>query len=229
MRKNAGRVRSFNRARIAALAGLSVISLAGIGAGIPAVMAGVRSVPPAPVPRGWPAAKAARMRAEDQLRQAAASRPLLPPPALPTASSAELRQQAAGPHPASATSNGQVSLTQGIVPLTAGGPFRPAQFLGTNLWNGPVGGRWEVVQAGGVPANRALGGSGPLRAGLFVYTRSPDPASAEQPKITGIRTPLPDPRGTFTVRKASGAWLTLSLSGSAKPFYFNVVTLRFAP
>ena len=114
------------------------------------------------------------------------------------------------------------------MPLTAGGPFRPSQFLGTNLWNGPVHGQWEVVQAGGVPASQALDAASPSQeAGLFVYTRPPDPASATAPRVIGIRAPRPDPRGMFTVRNVSGAVLTLTLSGSAKPYYFNVVSLQF--
>lgn len=226
--------RTANKRRIAVMTGFAVLGLAAIGSGIPAVMAGVRSAPNSPAPQGWPAAKAARMRAEDQLRQAAASRPLLPPPALPTAAppssrSGGIQQQSAGnADGGTAAAAGQASLTQGIVPLADGGPFRPSQFLGTNLWNGRVGAQWEVVQAGGAPVDQALGAASPAAsAGLFVYTRSPDPASAAAPRVIGIRTPSPDPRGMFTVRAVSGNVLTLSLSGSRQPYYFNVVTLRF--
>lgn len=232
--------RTVGKRRMAVMAGLAVVCLGGVGAVIPAVMAGVRTAPAAPVPRGWPAAKASRLRAENQLRQAAAARPVLPPPALPAAGpfgpAPSSRSEASSGSPRiqrqsakSADSGAQASLGQGIVPLTAGGPFRPSRFLGTNLWNGLVRGRWEVIQAGGVPADQSLGAASPAaRAGLFVYTRSPDPASAAAPRITGVRAPSPDPRGQFTVRTVHGDVLTLSLSGSPRRYHFNVVTLRFS-
>lgn len=233
MKRTAARIRTIKKRRLAVMTGVTVIGLASIGWGIPTVMASVRSAPVRsapnlPAPRDWPAAKADHMRAEDQLRQAAASRPLMPPPALPAAPSAAsaggIQQQSAG----TAASAGQAGLTQGIMPLGNGGPFQPSQFLGTNLWNGRVGARWEVVQAGGIPADPALGAASPAAsAGLFVYTRSPDPASAAAPSVIGTRAPSPDPGGMFTVSAVRGTVLTLTLSGSRHPYYFNVVTLRF--
>jgi hypothetical protein len=207
---------------MAITAGAAVAGLAALGAGVPAVMAGVHTVPASASPPGWPAAKTAHMRAENQPREQAGSRPLAPPPAMAPA----LTPQDAGPD-SSSTAGSQSALTQGVLPLTAGGPFTPSQFLGTNLWNGPVGGDWEVVQAGGVPADRALGAASPTVAGLFVYTRSPDPASSAAPKVTGVRVPGPRPSGEFTVRKATGGVLTLTLSGSGQKYFFNVATLRF--
>jgi hypothetical protein len=189
----------------AVVTGLAVLILVGIGIGL----AMSRVAPDSAVPDDWPAAKAAHMRAEDQLRRAAEGRPV----------------RAVGQAPASA---GRAALTQGIMPLADGGPFRPWQFQGTNLWNGRVGARWEVVQAGGVPSDGPNAVWGPATsAGLFVYTRSPDPASPAAPKVIGIRVPSPAPRGMFTVRSVSGRRLTLSLPGSRAPYYFDVVTLRF--
>lgn len=206
-----------SRARVA----VAAIVLAGAGTGtalsIPASSAGIRSAPGLSVPRDWPAAKADRMRAEDRLRQAAAGRPLLPPPALSAGQPARgPRFQSAGGTVTAPAS--QAELSSGIVPLQAGGPFDQSEFSGTNLWNGPVGGRWEVVQAGGTPAGRA---------GVFVYTRSQDPASGEAPRVTGILVPSPGPAGRFSVRRASGDVLALSAPGSRRMYHFNVVSLRF--
>lgn len=227
-----------------AVTGLAGVGLAGTGSPAPAVMAGVRSARSLALPDGWPAAKVERMRAADQLRRAAVGRPLLPPPALPAgAPSAQGpgqvdRQSARLPDsPAESSggqetwaSAGQAALTQGIVPLANGGPFPSSRFLGTNLWNGRAGSRWEVIQAGGVPADPALGAASPAAAaGVFVYTRSPDPASSSAPRVVGVRVPVPAPRGTFTARRISGDVLTLSLSGSRKLYHFNAVTLRFTP
>ena len=234
----AGKGRRTAVAAAVAVAGLAGAGI-GVGTGIPGVMAGTRSAPDSPVPPGWPAAKSGRMRAEDQLRQAAAGRPLLPPPALPPLEVAspprEPAAQSAGRVPQRETAGGavtdpgaQAALMPGIVPLTAGGPFSPSRFLGTNLWNGPVGGRWEVVQAGGVPAAGRPADASAARAGLFVYTRSPDPASAAAPEITGVRAPSPDPAGMFTIRRARDGVLTLSLPGSRAPYRFTVATLRFS-
>lgn len=230
--------------------GCAVIGLAGFGLteispGIPDVMAGVRSAPYVSVPDGWPAAKADRMRAEDQLRQQAVGRPLLPPPALPVApppqgpskGPGQIDRQSARQPESSAegsggeetwASSGQAALTQGIVPLADGGPFPPSRFLGTNLWNGRVGSRWEVIQAGALPADPALGAASPAAAaGVFVYTRSPDPASPAAPQVIGVRTPSPAPRGMFTIRRINAGVLTLSLSASRKLYHFNAATLRF--
>lgn len=229
------------------------LCLAALGAGMPGVMAGARSTPGWSVPWGWPAAKAAHMRSENRLRQAAASRPLLPPPVLaprdvappfpkpPGRATPGLAAQGLaapsrnhGATPQRGTGGGamadpgaQSALMPGIVPLSAGGPFSPSQFRGTNLWNGPVGGRWEVIQAGGVPAGGRSGAASGTRAGLFVYTRSPDPGSAAGAEVTGIRTPSPDPAGLFTVQGARGDALTLSLPGSRALYRFDVVSLRF--
>jgi hypothetical protein len=51
------------------------------------------------------------------------------------------------------------------------------------------------------------------------------PAGSE---VTGIRVPSPDPAGTFTVRRARGTALILSLSGSRRTYRFDVVSLRFS-
>lgn len=65
------------------------------------------------------------------------------------------------------------------------------------------------------------------RAGLFVYTESPDPAVTAGRQVTGVLAPSPDPPGMFTVAKATGSTLTLTLSGSQTRYYFNVVTRKF--
>lgn len=214
------------------LAGAAAVCLAGLSAGVPAVMAsvrsapGVRSAPPVPVPSGWPAAKASGLQAENNLRQAAAGRPLVAP-AVPASG----RWQAAGPSAGTAAGPAatatQAGLTPGILPLTAGGPFSSSQFIGTNLWNGPVHGQWEVVQAGGLPTHPALGAASPTSAGLFVYTQPADPDAKAAPTVLGIRRPSPAVAGTFTVRTFADGVLTLSLSGSRASFYFDVATRQF--
>lgn len=203
--------------------GFAVVCLAGIGVGIPAVMASVSSVPGPAIPPGWPADKVAGLQAENQMRQAAVNRPVVAPAApLPAERS---RYVLAGPASAPVSQSG--TLTPGIVPLTAGGPFDSSQFLGTNLWNGPAQAQWEVVQAGGVPTDPPLGAASPTEAGLFVYTQSPDPAASSAQRVLGVLRPAPDPAGMFTVEKVAGDMLTLSLSGSRKAYYFDVATLRF--
>jgi hypothetical protein len=90
-----------------------------------------------------------------------------------------------------------------------------------------VGGQWEVVQAGGVPVNRADGAASPTRAGLFVYTESGDPTSTAAPAVAGVREPVAGPAGMFTVQSATGNLLTLTVSGSRKLYHFDLATLRF--
>lgn len=218
--------------KMAIAAGVTALFIAGIGVGIPRVMAADRPVPvpaPAPagpgVPTGWPAAKAAAMAAENQSRQAAAGRPVVAPAEIGSAGAGG--KAIAGTESQAAAMAPRAAYTAGILPLTDGGPFGSARFVGTNLWNGPVGGRWEVVQAGGSPTDRALGGVSPTRAGLFVYTESPDPAVTAGRRVVGVLAPAADPRGSFTVAKARGNTLTLTLSGSRVPYYFNVATRVF--
>jgi hypothetical protein len=162
------------------------------------------------------------MASENQLRAAAAGKPVVPPAGAgqPGATGTGTEQQAAALAPGSA-------YTAGILPLTDGGPFSSAQFVGADVWNGPVGGRWEVIQAGGVPTNGALGSASPAKAGLFVYTESADPSVTSGRRVTGILAPSPDPAGTFTVTKESASTLTLTLSGSGTPYYFDVATGKF--
>jgi hypothetical protein len=198
-------------------AGFSALCLAGAGAGVPRVMAAVR-----PAPAGWPAAKAAAMANENNLRAAAAGRPVVAP-----GGTSSTGQGGAGTQPQAAAMAPRAAYTAGVLPLTAGGPFSSWQFVGTNLWNGPVNGQWEVVQAGGAPTNRSLGAASPTKAGLFVYTESSNPAAASGQRVTGVLVPSPDPAGTFTVTKATGSTLTLTLSGSGTRYTFNVETRKF--
>ena len=116
------------------------------------------SIAPLPLPFPMPAAKAARFRAMDALRQRAATIPATPPTG-------------------GSTVAGQ---TAGILGLHVGGPFSPAQFVGTNLWNGAVRGKWLVVQAGGVPTSPPAGPviGRNVKAGVFVYWRAPQPTSS---------------------------------------------------
>lgn len=208
------------RTRLAATALVLAGAGTAVAVNVPGAGAGTRSAPASSVPRGWPTAKAARLRAENRLRQAAARRPLRPPPALPgprpgRAVSGPRLQDAGGTVTAPSS---QAGLSAGIVGLEAGGPFRPSRFSGTNLWNGPVGGRWEVVQAGGTPSGRA---------GVYVYSRSQDPDSGAPPRVTGIRVPPSGPRGRFTVRQSSADTLVLAVPGSGRVYRFNVVSLCF--
>jgi hypothetical protein len=222
------------------IAGVAAAGLVTLGAGIPSVMAGIRSVPKTVVPQGWPAQKASGYEAENQSREQAAGRPLVAPGGEgPAGQQSGAQQRTDGPSAIERQSARQQSagqLTAGIVPLTSGGPFSQAQFTGTNLWNGPVGGRWEVVQAGSTAAGQA---------GLYVYTRSSDPASSSGPKVVGAITPAGDPAGTFTIEKASGGVLTLALSdpgtsdsaasgngasgngAGQRQYTFDVTTLKF--
>jgi hypothetical protein len=231
----ATRARAAAKRRVMIVTAISVACLAGLGAGVPAVLASVRALslpggsqPGVVATTGWPADKASRMESEDQLRQAAASRPLVAPSTPPAAAPGGLkRESAAGPAGGAATADAPAAMTAGILPLTSGGPFNASQFLGTNLWNGPVGGQWEVVQAGGVPVNRALGAASPTKAGLFVYTESADPSSTAAPAVVGVRTPAAGPPGMFTVRSAAGDVLTLTVSGSGKLYRFDLATRQF--
>lgn len=183
------------------------------------------------VPAGWPAAKAAAMAAENRLREQAAGRPVVAPDAPDSAVPATGAQAGAaagtGAEPQSAAVAPQAAYTAGILPLTDGGPFGSAEFVGTNVWNGPVGGRWEVVQAGGAPADRALGSASPDKAGLFVYTESRNPAVSAGRVVAGVLAPSPDPPGQFTVARAAGDRLTLTLSGTRQRYYFDVLTRQF--
>jgi hypothetical protein len=225
------------RRRTTIVAAVAVTCLAGLGAGVPAVLASVRAMslpggsqPSVVATAGWPAAKASSMESEDQLREAAVGRPMVAPP---TTGPGELDPEAAPDAPAASGAPAAtapvppVAMTPGILPLTSGGPFNTSQFLGTNLWNGPVGGKWEVVQAGGVPVDPADSAASPTRAGLFVYTESADPSSAAAPAVVGIREPAAGPKGMFTVLSTSGDMLTLTVSGSVQRYHFDLATLRF--
>lgn len=222
-----------------AITGLAVTCLAGAGVvaavGVPAVMAGIHTAPgPVAIPQDWPAGKAAGLRAEDQLREAAAGHPMVAPGSLEfgglqrQAAERSAGGRSAGGRSAGTARDAQAGFTEGVIPLTHGGPFQPAQFLGTNLWNGPVGGRWEVVQAGGVPRDRALGAASPTRAAVFVYTRSANPASLAAPDVRGVIAPAAGPAGKFTITKVTGNILTLTADGSGKgTYHFDKISLRF--
>jgi hypothetical protein len=163
------------------------------------------------------------MAAENRLRSAAAGNAVVAPvvAAGGGATAGGAQQQSAAVAPGAV-------YTAGILPLTSGGPFDSAQFVGTNVWNGPsAGGGWEVIQAGGVPVNGALGSASPAKAGLFVYTEPADPAATSGRQVTGVVAPSPDPAGMFTVTRVSDGTLTLALSGSAAPYYFDVATGTF--
>ena len=167
------------------------------------------STAPLPVPSGFPAAKAARFEAMDRLRQRAASIPAKPP---------------------SSGSTG-AGLVAGILGLHDGGPFGPAQFLGTNLWNGRVGNRWLVVQAGGVPTSTAATAprakaAATAKAGLLVYSRSLR-VDSPRPRVLGVIRAPGDPTGELTVDSVRGKLLELSLMGSRHTFRFDVAKLRF--
>src|SRR5437764_9717949 len=169
------------------------------------------STAPLPVPSGFSPAKAARFRAMDWLRQRAATIPASAPSGSSTAA----------------------ALTGGIIGLHDGGPFTPAQFLGTNLWNGRVGGRWLVVQAGGVPLlGSASMPHGPasaahLKAAVFVYSRSTRPDSSASPRVFGVIRAPRNPTGELVVESVKGKSISLSLLGSRRVYRFNVATLRF--
>jgi hypothetical protein len=235
MRNLATRVRAATKHRVAIVAAIGVACLAALGAGVPAVLASVRALslpggsqPGVVAAKGWPATKASRLESEDRLRQAAASRPLVAPSTPPSAAPGGVERESAADSPAAGTAaDAPAAMTAGILPLTAGGPFNASRFLGTNLWNGPVDGQWEVVQAGGVPVNRALGAASPTRAGLFVYTESADPSSPAAPVVAGVRTPPAGPAGMFTVRSVTGDVLTLTVSGSGQRYRFDLTTRRF--
>jgi hypothetical protein len=169
------------------------------------------STAPLPVPSGFPPAKAARFRAMDRLRQRAASIPAAPPSQDSTAA----------------------GLTAGILGLHDGGPFSASEFIGTNLWNGPVHGRWLVVQAGGVPALApALMPPGPAgasrtRAGVFVYWRGLRPDASTASRVVGVIRPPGHPTGELVVRNVRGRVLELSRAGTSRVYRFDVATLRF--
>lgn len=199
---------------VGALVCLSLVMRAGAGDATGSrVPSGLRSpsIAPLPVPAGFPPAKAARFRAMDRLRQRAAATP------------------------ATAPSQGSVAagLTSGILGLHDGGPFSPSQFVGTNLWNGRVRGRWLVVQAGGVP----VGAPGALppgpasasrtQAGVFVYWRGVAPSSAAPSRVVGVIRAPDRPVGQLVVDSVRGGVLRLSLAGTGRVYRFSVATLRF--
>ncbi len=187
---------------VAASLGLTWAGVAMVSArGAPAASA------PRPVPSGYPPAKAARFSAADQLRQQASFRPLVPPKVVPT----------------------QAEYTPGILGLRGGGPLNSSELLGTNLWNGPLNGTWEVIQAGGVPVTPKLGAASSTTAGVFVYwVASTNPSSPGPETVKGIIQPANPPVGQFTILRAAANVLTLSLSGSTAPWYFNIGTLSFS-
>jgi hypothetical protein len=154
---------------------------------------------PLPVPAGLPPAKAAAWIAADQARQRAAERA----PRLPQGT------------PAPAQYHG------GVLGLRDGGPFTPSQFVGTNLWNGPVGGRWMGVQAGGVPI------AGGAEAAVYVYTEPLDPTAPAPPRVLGIFRPAGGPAGRLSVQDMKGDTLSLALAGSSTVYHFDVGSLTF--
>ena len=211
-------------AGVTSATGAGVTSATGAGAGVPA---------------DWPAAKASAMQAENQMRAAATGRPVVAPAGTEVSGTGVSGEGASGtgaagsgPEPQSAAvsaaeSAPRAAYTAGILPLTSGGPFNSSQFLGTNLWNGPVRGHWEVVQAGGVPLDKALGAASPTQAGVFVSTQSADPSAATAPVVRGVLAPSAAPAGTFTVKSVTGDILTLTVSGSSTLYHFDVVARRF--
>ena len=195
----------------AALAGcLTLVSLAGAGRATGSrELSALRSpsIEPLPLPFAMPADKAARFRAMDRLRQRAAATPATPP----------------------AQSSTAARLTAGILGLHDGGPFTPSQFSGTNLWNGPVRGRWLVVQAGGVPVSGPTAG-GPIAratAGVFVYWRPLAPDSSAPAQVVGVIRAPGHPAGELVAERERGDELTLSLSGSGRLYRFDLTRLRF--
>jgi hypothetical protein len=195
----------------AAFAGCSaLVSLAGAGHATGSrELSALRSpsIAPLPLPFAMPAAKAARFRAMDRLRQRAAAIPATPPTQGSTAA----------------------GLTAGILGLHDGGPFSPSQFLGTNLWNGPVRGRWLVVQAGGVPVGAPIA-SVPFsraRAAVFVYWRPLAPDSSAPARVVGIVRAPGHPVGELVAERERGGVLTLSLARSGRVYRFDLRRLGF--
>lgn len=158
-----------------------------------------------PAPPGASAAKAAVWAQADLSRQQAAYRPVRAPDVTPM----------------------KAQYVPGILPLHDGGPFSAQQFVGSNLWNGPVSGSWEVVEAGGVPGSA---GNGPSTktAGLYVYTEGTDPSAQGPETVAGVLQPANAPAGSFTITSVSGSILTLSLSGSSSQWQFDTGTRQFS-
>ncbi len=123
----------------------------------------------------------------------------------------------------------------GIVGLHWGGPFTKTEFQGTNLWNGPVDGRWMTVQAGGAPTpegvkaieSAGLPAPGETTAAVYVYTTPLDPTAPGSPHVLGVFPAPGGPRGLLTVQGVQGDTLTLGLSGSSTLYHFDVATLAF--
>jgi hypothetical protein len=195
---------------LGALAGVLVVSSGSGGATGSRALSADRhpSIAPLPPPFQMSAAKAARFRAMDRLRQRAASIPATPPSGGST----------------------QAGLIAGILGLHDGGPFSSAQFVGTNLWNGPVGGHWLVVQAGGVPVSAPAAmpaRPADLRAAVFVYSRSLRPDSSGPERVVGVVRAPGDPSGELRAVRFGAGVVRLSLSGSARVYRFSVRSLRF--
>jgi hypothetical protein len=169
------------------------------------------STAPLPVPFGFPPAKAARFRAMDRLRQRAASIPAAPPSQDSTAA----------------------GLTAGILGLHDGGPFNATQFVGTNLWNGPLHRRWLVVQAGGVAALAdgsmppGPAGASRARAAVFVYWRGIRPDASTASRVVGVIRAPGHPAGELIIRSARGGVLEIALTGTSRVYRFDLARLRF--
>jgi hypothetical protein len=102
----------------------------------------------------------------------------------------------------------------------------PSEFEVVNLWGGEVNGRWEIVNAGGIPAAPALGDSAPPRAGVYVYTYNLDPNSTGEPQMIGAIAPAQGPLGWARVTSADNGVLTLTVD-SGQILHFDSSTLKF--
>lgn len=106
----------------------------------------------------------------------------------------------------------------GIVDMHQG-PFSGSEFAVRNMWQGPVGGRWLLVYAGG-----RRGSDGRVtRGGVRVYTEPIDPDDGADLTLLGeYDTKTPDALavsavkgGAASLRTDSGKSLTLSLTTGA--------------
>jgi len=109
------------------------------------------------------------------------------------------------------------------------GPFTPAQFHASNMWQGPANDlSWVVVFAGAVPLTPSLGRTSEVTPGVFVYTTRPD---SGDPVLFGAVLPSDVSaallRGAFTVQSFEDGVLNLSLGGSTKTYRFDTRTLLF--
>jgi len=158
-----------------------------------------------PIPSDMPSSKAALLQRQDARRLAAASNPVVDP----------------------TNTDSSASYEAGILPLRQG-PYPVGTFDATNLWNGPIGGTWLFVQAGGVRQNAATAASDSNDvASVFVWIKNIDPSAMAAADIVGAIAAPGSPSGELNAVSEENGILTLSLVGSNSTYRFDLSVQKF--